>query len=77
MEFVSGHVEEGLKAEAEVKQREEAIAIEKERKNNKQEDTFGGAILLIGNGINVFHILASRPLCFVCTFSSLANSFLV
>uniref|UniRef100_A0A915A732 Endoplasmic reticulum vesicle transporter N-terminal domain-containing protein n=1 Tax=Parascaris univalens TaxID=6257 RepID=A0A915A732_PARUN len=59
MEFVSGHVEEGLKAEAEVKQREEAIAIEKERKNNKQEDTFGGAILLIGNGINVFHILAS------------------
>ncbi|VDM50565.1 unnamed protein product [Toxocara canis] len=62
MEFVSGNVEEGLKAEAEVKQREEALAIEKERENNQHSEPFGrgGAILLIGNGINVFHIIASN-----------------
>ncbi|VDK45078.1 unnamed protein product [Anisakis simplex] len=67
LQYVSGRVEEGLKAEAEVKQREEALAIEREREKTKggrddMNDLFGGGaeILLIQNGVNVFHIIASN-----------------
>lgn len=60
MAFVSGKVEDGLVAEAEKKQKEEAEAIEQERKKNPREETQGNAVLLIGNGMNVFHIIASN-----------------
>lgn len=61
MTFISGRVEEGLKAEADAKQREETYAIQLERKKNtKQSHESGGTLILIGNGFNVFHIVASK-----------------
>uniref|UniRef100_A0A0R3RR88 Peptidase_M1 domain-containing protein n=1 Tax=Elaeophora elaphi TaxID=1147741 RepID=A0A0R3RR88_9BILA len=60
MTFVSGRVEEGLKTEAETKQREEAYAIQLERKKNPKQSLDGGTLVLIGNGFNVFHVVASN-----------------
>ena len=59
MTFVSRSVEEGLAAVAEQKQMEEADAIELQRKNDP-EPQGRGAILLIGNNMNVFHIISSK-----------------
>uniref|UniRef100_A0A183DVN8 COPIIcoated_ERV domain-containing protein n=1 Tax=Gongylonema pulchrum TaxID=637853 RepID=A0A183DVN8_9BILA len=60
--LVSGRVEEGLQMEADIKQREEARAIQLERmKNPKQSsDIDSGMLILIGNGFNVFHVVASN-----------------
>ncbi|OZC09067.1 peptidase family M1 [Onchocerca flexuosa] len=60
MTFVSGRVEEGLKTEAETKQREEAHAIQLERKKNPKQSMDSGTLILIGNGFNVFHVVASN-----------------
>ncbi|KAK6110687.1 Endoplasmic reticulum vesicle transporter family protein [Brugia pahangi] len=60
MTFISGQVEEGLKNEAETKQREEAHAIQLEKKKNPKESMDGGMLILIGNGFNVFHVVASN-----------------
>lgn len=60
MTFISGRVEEGLKTEAETKQREEAHAIQLEKKKNPKQSLDGGTLILIGNGFNVFHVVASK-----------------
>ncbi|VDK75630.1 unnamed protein product [Litomosoides sigmodontis] len=60
MTFVSERVQEGLKTEAETKQREEAHAIQLERKKNPKQSLDGGTLILIGNGFNVFHVVASN-----------------
>uniref|UniRef100_A0A915PIS7 Endoplasmic reticulum vesicle transporter C-terminal domain-containing protein n=1 Tax=Setaria digitata TaxID=48799 RepID=A0A915PIS7_9BILA len=60
MTFVSGRVEKGLKTEAETKQREEAHAIQLERKKNPKQTLDSGTLILIGNGFNVFHVVASN-----------------
>lgn len=64
MTFVNGRVEEGLKAEADTKQREEAYAIQSKRIKNLKQTVGGGTLLLIGNGFNVFHVVASK-LCLI------------
>ncbi|VDN07157.1 unnamed protein product [Thelazia callipaeda] len=60
MTFISGSVEEGLKTEAETKQRQEAHAIQLDRKKNLDRSSGGGTLILIGNGFNVFHVVASN-----------------
>lgn len=60
MTFISERVEQGLKTEAETKQREEAHAIQLERKKNRKQSLDGGTLILIGNGFNVFHVIASK-----------------
>lgn len=60
MTFVSERVEEGLKTEAETKQREEAHAIQMEKKKSPKQSVDGGTLILFGNGFNVFHVVASK-----------------
>ncbi|MFH4980518.1 hypothetical protein AB6A40_007227 [Gnathostoma spinigerum] len=60
MSFISRQVETGLKEVAEEKRLEEQYAIEQERARNPDEETHGAAVFIIGNGVNVFHIVSSN-----------------
>jgi len=65
MKYVGSNIEEGLELAAEDKERLERIEIERQRaelkaKGKDAEGTDEHIIMMIGNGLGVFQIIASR-----------------
>jgi phosphoglucomutase len=70
VKFVGSHIEEGLEMAAKEKEQMERIELDRQRaelkaKNKDDGDADQHVIMMIGNGLGVFQIIASRGGIFI------------